>query len=142
MFLFLLDKMANMSTVSVGYNVSVFPALILGHTPIAKSFHQLRLHALSIQNVSLCRSESRDTPATSMMEVFVTIVNDCLKVNNSRREVFLDIVSGSEDFRKVGSLFQSKCNKSKIISQSFVSHLCFVKKPTLTNKLVQFPGYS
>ena len=116
------------SCVSVGYNVYVVPALIFGHTPVAKSFHQLRLRTLSIQNVSLCRSEYRDTATTSIMEVFVTIVNDWLKVNYCRRELFLDIGSGSEDFRKVGSFFQSKLkdslqqikNNQSILCQSYL----------------------
>ena len=97
--------------VYVGH-VYVVPALIFMHTPIAKSFHCLRLHASSTQTVSLCRSESRNTPATSMMEVFVTIVNDWLIVNYCRRELFFRYGSGYEDFQTVGSFFHSKLKDS------------------------------
>ena len=89
--------------VSVGHNVYVVAALIFGHTPIAKSFHQLRLHALSIQNISLRRSDSSNTPATSMMEVFSWLI-----VNYYRRELLFRYGSGS-DARKTFSDSREFC---------------------------------
>ena len=49
------------------------------HKPIAKVFYLLKLPTLSIGNVALWRSGSRNL-ATSMMEVIVTIVNNWLIV--------------------------------------------------------------
>ena len=93
------------SCVSVGH-AYVFAALIFGNTLIAKSFHQLRLHALSIQNVSLCRSESRNTPPISMKELILTIVNDWLLiVNYYRKELLFRYGSGSDTRKRFSNRF-------------------------------------
>ena len=131
--------------VSVGL-VFIVATLIFGHTSIAKSFHQLRLHALSIQNVSLCRSESRSTPAISMKEVILTIVNDWLIVNYYRKELFFRYGNGFDTRKKnsngrefshskLKDSWQQIKNNQSILCQS---SLFPFKKTILSKELASF----
>lgn len=141
------------SCVSGGHVIFVVVELAIVHKPIAKVFYLLKLPTLSIGNVALWRSGSRNL-ATSMMEVIVTIVNNWLIVIYYHKDFHHRCCSGLRSLfliqeKKLDStgFSHSKLKDSLpqnwiycfffLISHFFsIGHICFVTSLLfLTNQL-------